>query len=232
MPTNPALLTLLRDLPGEVRSAAQAGSARLEKRCHPTGLAELDACLGGGLPVGRASELCGSLSSGATSLILRLVAGITRDARLVAWVEWTDAFDPADCGRAGAALERLLWVRAPDEGAAFESTEVLLHGGGFSLVVLDLRSARRYNDNAGRHRPASVWVRLSRAAAKTRSTLIVLSGATPALCGIPAAVRLMLQPGRPRWSVSATRLLEGLDVSIHIHRASAGFGRVFTARFP
>lgn len=232
MPANPALRTLLRNLPGEVRSAAQAGNARLEKRCHPTGLAELDACLGGGLPIGRASEIGGTLSSGTTSLAFRLVAGITREARLVAWVEWADAFDPADCRRAGTALDRLLWVRAPEEGAAFESAEVLLHGGGFSLVVLDLRPSRWGKDKTGCRQPASAWVRLSRAAAKTRSTLMVLSGATPALRGIPAAVRLTLETGRPRWSVSAARLLEGLDANIHIHRAPAGIGRVLAARFP
>ncbi len=103
-----------------------------------TGIPELDAALGGGLPRGRLSELLASRSTGATSLALRACRAVTAErGGLVAWVDAPDALDPGSAAAAGLDLERLLWVRPPDLGAALAATEAVLAMGGFPLVVLD-----------------------------------------------------------------------------------------------
>lgn len=52
----------------------------------PTGLAEVDAVLGG-LPRGRVAELLGPWSSGKTSIALAAAARATQAGGLVAWVD-------------------------------------------------------------------------------------------------------------------------------------------------
>src|SRR6266508_721663 len=60
-----------------------------------TGLATLDAPLGGGFPRGQLSELVGSRSSGRTSVVLRMMAAATDRGELVALIDALDMFDVA-----------------------------------------------------------------------------------------------------------------------------------------
>ena len=77
----------------------------------PTGIAALDEVLRGGLPVGALTELVGPECSGRTSAALKFVAGLTQASRVCAWIDVSNAFDPASAAAAGVDLERLLWVR-------------------------------------------------------------------------------------------------------------------------
>jgi recombination protein RecA len=77
----------------------------------PTGIAALDEVLRGGLPVGALTELVGPECSGRTSVALKFVAGLTQAGRVCAWIDVTNALDPASAAAAGVDLERLLWVR-------------------------------------------------------------------------------------------------------------------------
>jgi hypothetical protein len=77
----------------------------------PTGIAALDEVLRGGLPVGALTELVGPECSGRTSVALKFVAGLTRAGRVCAWIDVSNALDPASLAAAGVDLERLLWVR-------------------------------------------------------------------------------------------------------------------------
>ena len=77
----------------------------------PTGLAPLDALLGGGLPRGHLSEVAGPRSTGRTSVLCTLLAATTARGELAALVDTLDAFDPASGGAAGIDLSRLLWIR-------------------------------------------------------------------------------------------------------------------------
>src|SRR5438093_11137932 len=87
-----------------------AGS-RDEAVVAPTGVTELDAFLGGGLPRGHISELAGPRSSGRTSLMLRMLASATARGELVALVDALDMLDVESAAAAGIDLERLLWGR-------------------------------------------------------------------------------------------------------------------------
>lgn len=212
---------LLQNLPGAVQRGSALAERCREERFHPTGDAVLDAGIGGGLPVGRCHEIYGGLSSGVTSLSLRMLAERTRRGHCVAWVEVADALDPASCRAHGVRLEQLLWVRAQGRAQALRAAEAILSAAGFALVVLDLRPG---SGRQGRERvPAAArWVRLSRMAAGRRSSLLLLPGATPLLRGVPAAVRLRLQEGRARRAEGTPLVLEGICTRAWVERAPAG----------
>src|SRR5262245_9711192 len=94
--------------PGSVRlgSTRPAAVARL-----PTGLADLDAALGGGLPRGRVTELAGPPSAGRTGLACAVAGCATHRGETIAWVDPADALDPETAAAAGVVLGRTLWVR-------------------------------------------------------------------------------------------------------------------------
>ena len=91
--------------------AALSPAPRIVRPVLPTGIASLDEVLRGGLPVGALTELAGPECSGRTSVALKFVAGLTRAGRVCAWIDVSNALDPASAAAAGVDLERLLWVR-------------------------------------------------------------------------------------------------------------------------
>src|SRR5215471_4442564 len=106
--------------------------------CVPTGIPEIDAAIGG-LPRGGLTEIVGPASSGRTSLLHSILAGAASREEVCALVDASDAFSPHDAAEAGVELSRLLWVRCAHQAEhALKATDLLIQGGGFGLVVLDL----------------------------------------------------------------------------------------------
>src|SRR5512143_3594879 len=134
------------------------------KTAPPTGIQPVDA-LAGGLPAGAITEICGTLSSGRTSLMLGLLASATRQGKVCALVDASDSLEPASAAAAGVRLENLVWVRCRgDGGHAFKAADLLLHGGGFGLIALDLCDlSRRILQRV----PLSYWYRFRRAVEDT-----------------------------------------------------------------
>lgn len=91
--------------------SALTPAPRVLRPTAPTGIAALDAALGGGLPLGAISELAGPECSGRTTLALTFVAGLTQAGRVCAWVDVSDTLDPESAAACGVDLARLLWVR-------------------------------------------------------------------------------------------------------------------------
>ncbi len=144
------------------------------ENCMPevvsSGLEQIDA-LTGGLPRGGLTEMVGPASSGRTALALTILAAMTARAEVCAWVDAQDAFDPCSAQAAGAELERLLWVRCCNIEQTLRTADLLIHGGGFGMVVLDLsdvapRTVRRV--------PLSFWFRFRRAVEHTPTVLVLL----------------------------------------------------------
>src|SRR3954464_6704110 len=77
----------------------------------PTGIAALDAALGGGLMRGQLHEIVGPPGAGGTALLRAALASATRASETCALIDPGDAFDPAG---SGIDLSRLLWVRPRD----------------------------------------------------------------------------------------------------------------------
>jgi recombination protein RecA len=82
----------------------------------PSGVAELDAMLGGGFPCGSVVEICGPSSSGRTSLGFSLLAQATGRQEACAFVDVSDSLDSLSAAAAGIDLTRLLWIRCSGEG--------------------------------------------------------------------------------------------------------------------
>jgi len=206
-----ALEALLVDLGSQIHrghTVSQQETTAETLRFCPTGLPALDACLGGGFPYGRLSEICGAPSSGRTSLALGLLAETLERGVLAAWIDLADAFDPASAVAAGSDLERLLWVRARSEDEALRSCERLLQTEGFELIILDLAL------DGVTIRDVS-WLRLARLAASTRTVLVALSNASAT--GSRAELILEMKPLGARF-VGPPNLLDSLETTAVLKR--------------
>ena len=84
---------------------------RIIRPVMATGIQTLDQVLEGGLPVGAITEIVGPECSGRTALVFSFLAGITRAAKVCAWVDVSDALHPESAAASGVDLERMLWVR-------------------------------------------------------------------------------------------------------------------------
>jgi hypothetical protein len=181
---------------GEQLSSTLLFRERASPPTISTGIAALDT-LTGGLPRGALSEFSGAASSGRTGAMMAALALATQREEVCALVDASDSFDPASAAAAGVNLDRLLWVRCNESsdaqqhkknpklgspasaGFAFSNaleqvlkvTDLLLQGGGFGMVVLDLgdipvESARRI--------PLTSWFRFRRAVEPTATVLLLV----------------------------------------------------------
>jgi len=159
-----------------------------------TGVSEIDA-LTGGLPRGAISEIFGPASSGRTSLMYSMLAYATKHEETCALVDTNDVFAPTAATAAGVDFDRLLWVRcAGNLENAFKAADLLLHAGGFGLVILDL------GDVAGKEARriiSSWWYRFRRTVEDRPTVLAVIS--EEACTRSCAAVTLGLN-GAAEWS--------------------------------
>jgi hypothetical protein len=198
------------ELPGTVRFGAP--SAEPVRRL-PVGIAALDALLDGGLPRGHLSEIVGAPSSGRTAVLHALLATTTRAGAVAALVDLPDALDPITLARAGAVLERVLWVRPPAPRQALQCAELILSAGGFAVVALDLDR----EPAAARPLPRAAWLRLAQAARRADAAGVVLG--TRRQTGAAAALALRLHARRTHWN---DRLLDGLTTTATLSRSRFG----------
>lgn len=222
---SPRPAELLAQLPPELSHQLRFGHTlpqSLETEEIPrlaSGLAPLDALLGGGLRPGHCCELFGPLSGGRTSCAFALLAGATRAGRGTAWIEYAEAFDPASALAAGVDLERLLWVRAPGLRTALRAGERLLDSRALGLVVLDLTPSRPARPDAPPNPSGAIWLRLRRAAAASRTALVLL--AEMPQMGAFATTILEARPARPRFEGShGPHWLAGADARLELQRDS------------
>jgi hypothetical protein len=138
---------------------------------HPTGVGELDALLGGGLPRGELNELVGvGPGSGSAQVIHRLLHQTAADGQFLALVDGTDSFD-VDAVEP-EVLARLLWVRCQNADEALKAMDLLLRDRNFPLVVLDLK----LNPAAQLRKISSAtWFRLSRLLEQNATAVLVVT---------------------------------------------------------
>src|ERR1700740_2999769 len=66
-----------------------------------TGMAEVDAMLGGGIPRSSITEVSGAASTGKTSFALAMLGNVTQLGNACAWVDVNDALSPESAAAAG-----------------------------------------------------------------------------------------------------------------------------------
>jgi hypothetical protein len=150
-----------------------------------TGMAEVDAMLGGGIPRSSITEVSGPASTGKTSFALSTLANITQLGNACAWVDVNDALSPESAAAAGVDLRRLLWLRMSAErkvkltekpwsrlDQALRATDLLLQTGGFAAIVLDMSGVLPQHTL---RIPLATWYRFRLAAEHARSALVFLT---------------------------------------------------------
>ena len=137
-----------------------------------TGILEVDT-FSSGLPRGAITEIFGPASSGRTSLMLTALAHATTHDEVCALVDTNDVLDPTSAADAGIDFDRLLWIRcASNVEHAFKATDLLLQGGGFGLVMLDLGDVP---PQQARRIISSWWYRFRRVVENTPTAFIVIA---------------------------------------------------------
>ncbi len=188
------------------RSAAQAETL-------PTGYAALDACLPGkGWPrAGLIEILVSRFGTGELYLLFPALAALTRQAA-ARWCVWIapplEPYAPALAAH-GAALERILVVRAPEALWAFEQTL----GSGAGDIALAWAA----------HAPSTREIRRLQLAAERGKTLGVLF--RPRRAGLqssPAMLRVAVEPRQGGVKVTLLKSRGGARGSIEVEWPTVG----------
>src|SRR6266403_2078073 len=113
--------------------AAVVPASRLDVRPAPemvsSGIPQLDS-LTGGLARGCLTEICGTASSGRTSVLLLALARATQRGEVCALVDASDAFNPTSAAAAGMEMSRLLWVRCGEKYPSRKHPSAARRAGG------------------------------------------------------------------------------------------------------
>jgi hypothetical protein len=175
-------------------------------------------------PKGAITEISGAVSSGRTAVLHSVLAEATQQGECCAVVDCLGSFDPLSAAQAGVELRRLLWVRTnalsnpiPDKQAtplerAIKAADLILHAGGFGIIVLDLCEVSNRDLNTI---PLSYWYRFRRAVENTPTRLVVA-------CHVPlvkacARLSLVTHCEQVGWKGS-TPLFSGLEFEIETRK--------------
>jgi recombination protein RecA len=160
----------------------------------PAGIPAIDH-LTGGLPRGSLTEIYGPPCSGKTSFLISTLASRTAASEVCALVDARDAFDPCSAETVGVRLDQLVWVRCRNADQALRATDLLVQGGGFGLIALDLSDTPPH---VVRSVPLPVWFRFRRALEYTPTILLLLDQESNAkTC---ASLVLQLRAEETNWS--------------------------------
>ena len=178
-----------------------------------TGIGELDIATGG-LPRGALTEIYGPASSGRTSVLLSILAEATARQESCAMIDAEDAFHPASAAAAGVRLDRVLWVRCGHSAEqALKATDLLIQGGGFGLVAMDLGDT---SPAQARRISLTSWFRLRRAVEHTPAVFVALARESNAKTCASLTLECARQGIVWKGKGMASRLLRG--ASIHVTR--------------
>src|SRR6267143_2590438 len=202
-----SLATLRSKIEADLRGRVASPFAYRDRNAFElvsTGVSEIDA-LGGGLPRGAMTEICGAACSGRTSLLLSALASRTAEGEVCALVDARDNFDPLSGNAAGIALGKLLWVRCQNIDQALRATDLLIQAGGFGMVAVDLSDVPT---RTVRQVPLNAWFRFRRAVEDTPTILLMIEQESNAkTC---ASLVLRLEAGDPRWAEASPQVAQAL----------------------
>jgi hypothetical protein len=199
-----AVLQLRSDLQARFDAPFQVLS-RSGREHLSTGIPAIDKLTAGGIPRGTLTEICGTESTGRTSLVFALLGQATQRGECCAWIDAAGAFDPASAIEAGVMLERVLWVNCGGNAQnALKSTDLLIQAGGFGLVVLDLADTA---DATARRIPLASWFRLRHAAERTGAALVAVEQQINARSC--STLQIEMRQRKPLW---IGKLLRGIAV--------------------
>jgi hypothetical protein len=137
-----------------------------------TGISELDSLING-IPRGALTEIFGPASSGRTSLLYSMLHSATTHDEICALIDINNVFAPTTAAPAGIDFDRFLWVRCDSNlEHGFKATDLILHAGGFGLVVLDMGDV---SGKDARRIISSWWYRFRRTVENKPTAIVVVS---------------------------------------------------------
>jgi len=170
-----------------------------------TGIPELDRLLSGGFVRGEISEVVGAVSGGRTSLALAALANATATGEVVAYIDTYGGADPHSTKQAGVDLARFLWIRCDGSAEkALAAADMLIRGGGFGIIVLDLTGPDQSQAAGKSH--SHTWFRLKQSLEGTRIVFLVLNSSP--VSGSLASLVLGLKRREAVWTVSKGERME------------------------
>jgi hypothetical protein len=227
-----------RRLDRTLTTALPAVDPRDEAAIAPSGIAPLDAHLGGGFPRGQLSEVVGPRSSGRTSVMLQTIAAAAARGEVVAIVDALDMLDVESAVAAHVDPDRLLWIRGhvvsnpgfcgdTNQRAleqAIRALTLVLQAGNFGLVVFDAAEAPA---EALRRLPFTTWLRLHRIIEGSQTTCLLVGSESMARSSAGLTLRLggqRTEAADPGVAIArpirfGSRLFEGLTVEARVVRA-------------
>jgi hypothetical protein len=214
-----ANITALLRLEEIFQPASALALARREQKFPGLAVPGLKNLLLNGFCRGAIAEISGPRSSGRMSIALHVLAQATVGGEICAVIDLHGSFDPASAHAAGVELDRMVWVRCHGNAEhAMRAADLLLHAGGFGVVLLDLcgASARVLN-----RIPLSYWYRFCRAV-EQRPGILFICADTPQAKSC-ASNSIELKPKAFHWSGTAPfLLLRGLEANAMLRRTGRG----------
>jgi hypothetical protein len=213
-----AFAALRERLDREHREATAAAFALGDEALVRTGIAELDAAVGGGFPRGTIASIEGPPSSGRSSLAVRLLAAATRHG--LGALVGVDLFPPA-LAAAGVRVERLLIVRVDEPVAVARAADIIVRSGAFTVVVIPTLPS-------GARTGSATWTRLASLAHRANALLVAVGDEASAELRYFASLRVETSIERVRWNGHAGHCCElaGYDVRaiVRKHKRAAPVG--------
>jgi hypothetical protein len=160
------------------KKAVELPATAADKSSDSLEIPALSRLLINGLARGTLVDASGARSSGKTSLCVHILAQATKAGEVCAVVDLHNSFHPDSAAASGVQLDRVLWVRCKrNPEHTMRSTDLLLHAGGFGVVLLDLGEAEARVLN---QIPISYWYRFQRAIQNTPTILLICAAAPQA----------------------------------------------------
>jgi len=178
-----------------------------------SGIATLDALVGGGLRPGTVTLLSGGMSSGKTSLALAFASQLSRSQKAVAWLH-SGSFSAPSAAHGGLDLDFLLQVQVQSMKQSQRCLDILLREAAFPLVVTDWC----WPSDGG-----SAWQRIRTLLSGSRSALLVVSPPLTEAATLRFLAAIHLHVVRP-WPEDSR--LELIEVFLQKSRFGASGGRV------
>jgi hypothetical protein len=127
---------------------------------------------------------------------MQILAAATARQEVCAVIDLCDSFHPASAAGAGVRLNKLVWVRCGGNAEnAIRAADLLLHAGGFGVIILDLCGG---NLKVLNRIPLSYWYRFRRAVADTPAILVLCADTAQAKSC--SALQLDLAPKAFEWT--------------------------------
>ena len=109
----------------------------ISKNLLSSGSLLIDKILGGGIGVGRITEIYGLESSGKTTLALQFAAQCQKNGGRVAYIDVENALDTNYAAHLGVNVENLIFSQPSSGEQALEIADMLVKSGEINLIIVD-----------------------------------------------------------------------------------------------